>query len=77
MKVKGVVRVTKKEATGIWVQIEVSGIVGNFKGFVPLDNPVDFETESPFEIEMKVKEEPKKVVAASEKPKATKPKGKK
>jgi hypothetical protein len=60
MKVKGVVRITKKESVGVWVQIEISGIDGNFKGFVPLDKPVDFEPESPFEIEMKVKGKAKK-----------------
>jgi hypothetical protein len=60
MKVKGVVKITKKVPAGVWVQIEISGVDGNFKGFVPLDKPVDFEPESPFEIDMKVKSKAKK-----------------
>jgi hypothetical protein len=55
MKVKGIVRITKKESGGVWAQISIAGIDGNFKGFVPLEKPVDFETESTFEIDMKVK----------------------
>jgi hypothetical protein len=55
MKIKGVIRVVKNVPGGVWVNVDTADISGIFKGFIPLKEPVQFEPESPFEIELKVK----------------------
>ena len=77
MKIKGVIKIVKNVPGGIWVQIDTADVSGLFKGFIPLDSPVKFKPESPFEIEIQVEDEPKKPdepVKTSEPEKPSKPK---